>query len=62
MTIKTRIGNITGTMDVLNEISLAFDLASKLKEQEGRPAIAKRFEEVSNEIYFALDDKDYYKH
>lgn len=25
MTIKTSIGNITGTMDVLNEISAAFD-------------------------------------
>lgn len=62
MTIKTTIGNITGTMDVLNEISLAFDMASKLKEREGRDALARRFAKVSNEIYFELDDKGYYEH
>ena len=62
MTVKTSIGNITGTMDVLNEISLAFNLASKLKEQEGRYALARRSAKVSDEIYFELDDKGYYQH
>lgn len=59
MTVKTSIGNITGTMDVLNEISVAFNLASKLKKQEGRYAMARRYEKASDEIYFELDDKGY---
>ena len=60
MTVKTEIGNITATKDVLNEISLAFGRSEEVHKRRGHLALADRDDNISFAIYRALAETGYY--
>lgn len=54
MTVETRIGKVTATEDVLNEMSLVLDYASDELKRRGYDNNSERYKDASLEIFNAL--------
>jgi len=60
MTVETTMGKITGTVDVLNDISLALRYAGDNLYINGQYASAERYATVAHEIYVELEKAGVY--
>lgn len=60
MTVETEIGSITGTPDVLNEISIAFEDSARYENSRGNIALSEKASKVSFAIYNELIDIGFY--
>ena len=60
MTVETEIGSITGTPEVLNEISIAFGDSEDINRLRRNNALADKARKVSFTIYYELREIGFY--